>query len=98
MEGSSSEDHHDDDDKVASVHCETKKQDEIGDSTHETRQQADDGDLVLELQDVTRICKRDTKKERREKYKMCFERNHVCMVSTVCTVISDGRLSRSLSY
>ena len=85
-EGSSSEGH-DDDGKKAAKTTETKKQDEIGDSAHEPRQQADDGDTVLDLRDITRICKRDTKKERREKYKLCFERNNVCMVSVVVSIL-----------
>jgi hypothetical protein len=62
---------------------EKKQQDEIGDSSthHGQSHETDDGDVVVDLPDVTRICKRDNKKERREKYKMCFERNNVHMVS-----------------
>ena len=84
-EGSSSEnDHHDDDN--ADTKEDPKKQqlqDEIGDSLHDNGQHSreDTGDSILDLQDVTRITKRDTKKERRMKYKHCFERNNVIMVS-----------------
>ena len=84
MEGSSSEDHHDEDDKqAADKETKEQQQDEMGESSYEpARQQADDGDeVVLELLDITRICKGDNKKERREKYRLCFERNNVCMVS-----------------
>lgn len=88
-EGSSSEDHDEDGKQVAQVQA--KKQDEIGDnSTHEPRQPTDDGDNVLDLRDITRICKRDTKKERREKYKLCFERNNVCMVSVLWMVVPSS--------
>lgn len=89
-EGSSSDiDHHHKNDN-ANVKEDPKQQqlqDEIGDnSLHEpangqlSRENENDGG-ILDLQDVTRITKRDTKKERRMKYKHCFERNNVIMVS-----------------
>lgn len=46
----------------------------------------DDGkveDLVEELSELDRITKRDSKRERRQKFRRYFERNNVCMVSAI---------------
>jgi hypothetical protein len=52
---------------------------------HTTRNAVDDNNKILtddiQQEELKRITKRDSKNERRLKFRQCFERNHVMMVS-----------------
>jgi hypothetical protein len=59
-----------------------KKSDNVNERCSPRERPPSNNDLGdMSLEDLTRITKRDTKKERRHKYRQAFVRNHVIMVS-----------------
>jgi hypothetical protein len=54
--------------------------------------------LDMPIEDLTRITKQDSKKERRHKYKQCFVRNNVVMVRQNCSPVEVPLLDDLLVY